>query len=133
MPGTLGRKDVHNLTMNPKTIPLMVSLTLLAPAAFAATPAVTSAQSEYDKAVKSYVDAATDELRAIRVSVDAQLVNANDATKARYGKVYADLDECDKLLAELKKSGPADFDRVKLNLELTRGKALKDFSEAQKL
>lgn len=118
--------------MNTKIIPLALSLALVSPGLFAAAPAVTNPQSEYEKAVKSYTDAATEELRAIRASVDAQVTDAAEETKARFQKVYAGLQACDELLAKLKKAGQADFDGVKANFEGARSKMVKELDAARK-
>jgi hypothetical protein len=83
-------------------------------------------QTQYAQAVKAYVDAATDELRAIRGSVDAQVAAIKgENEKARFDVVFAKLDACDKLLVDLKKSGPRDFDHIKVKYEQARGEAVK--------
>jgi hypothetical protein len=46
--------------------------------------------------------------------------------------VYSQLDECDKLLAELKKAGPADFDKIKARFEQARTAAVKSLDTATK-
>lgn len=125
--------------MKLKISSFVVLLSLSLPrAAFAAEtaarpqPPVTAAQSEYAKAVRNYVDAATDQMRAIRMNVDANVEKSPEATKARFKKVYEELEKTDKLLKELKRAGPADFDRIKLEFELTRNKVLKDIDAALK-
>jgi type II secretory pathway pseudopilin PulG len=91
-------------------------------------------QTQYAQAVKAYVDAATDELRALRANVDTQVASiTNDADKRRFDAVFSKLDACDKLLGELKKSGPRDFDRIKRDFESTRGEAAKAIEDAKKV
>src|SRR4051812_132451 len=78
-------------------------------------------QADYARAVRAYVDASTEELRTTRGLVDSQVATTTDlVAKKRYDAVFAKLDECDKLLVELKKSGPNNFDNVKLKFEQTR-------------
>jgi hypothetical protein len=122
------------MTMNRKIIPLalLLSFTLAGPLV-AAEPAPVDPQTEYTKAVKAYVDAAGDQLKAIRSSVDAQVKNASDETKQRFKKTYEGLDVTDKLLVQLKSAGPMDFDRIKLEFERAREKTLKALDAAQKV
>lgn len=90
------------------------------------------AQSAYDQAVQSYVDAATTEMAAIRGQADGAIGAAPEAPlKQRFAKVYSQLDECDKLLAELKKAEPANFDFIKARFEKARAAALKSLDAAQ--
>lgn len=104
----------------------------LSGALFAAENA-TSPPSDYDRAVKAYVDAAGDQLSAIRSQVTAMAgVPPVEQSKKRLAKPQASLDECDKLLADLKKAGPQDFDRVKAKFEQTRGIMLKELDAAGK-
>lgn len=92
-----------------------------------------SAPSAYDQAVQSYIDAATKEMAAIRGQADGTVGSApEDAVKQRFAKVYSQLDECDKLLAELKKATPADFDKIKLRFEQARTTAIKSLEAARK-
>lgn len=99
----------------------------------AAEQASNSASSAYDQAVQSYVDAATKELAAIRSQADGTVgVSPEAPVKQRFAKVYSQLDECDKLLADLKKASPADFDKIKLRFEQARTAALKSLDAARK-
>src|SRR5436305_309330 len=103
------------MTMNRKIIPLVLLISLaVAGPLVAATPTPVDPQTEYAKAVKAYIDAAGDQLKAIRSSVDAQVKNASDETKQRFKKTYEGLAVTDKLLVQLKTAGPVDFDRIKL-------------------
>jgi hypothetical protein len=89
--------------------------------------------SAYDQAVQSYVQAATEQMAAIRTQVDTEVGQApQDAGKQRFAPVYRQLDECDRLLVELKKAQPADFDRIKAHFEETRAVALKAIDAARK-
>ncbi|HWA10389.1 MAG TPA: hypothetical protein VG838_13125 [Opitutaceae bacterium] len=107
---------------------------LLFPAAISVMAAVApSVPSAYDQAVKSYVDSAGDQLRAIRTQADAEVgPTSDDAVKRRYAKAYAQLDECDRILVELKTAGPADFDKVKARFEAKRAEMLKALETARK-
>jgi len=91
----------------------------------------TSPQTAYEQAVNSYVDAATQEIRAIRDSVDAEVKAAPDAQKERFDAVYQKLDRCDKLIAELKVAGPSTFDKVKIQFEKSRAEATKALAKAR--
>jgi hypothetical protein len=94
----------------------------------------TDPQTQYAEAVKSYVDAATEQLRAIRGSVDTQVASINsDEDKKRFDAVFSKLDECDKLLVDLKKAGPRDFDRVKKQFEKTRAEVSKALESVKKV
>ncbi len=116
-------------------IPLLVLLCLFSLSATGALRAADQAmdpQSDYARAVQSYVDAASEQLRAIRGELDAaakNVVNADD--RKRFDPVYARLDQTDGLLADLKKAGPADFDRIKLKFEQTRAKMIKALEAAR--
>ena len=94
----------------------------------AATP-----PTEYERAVKAYVDAAGDQLRATRSQLFAMAsIPPVEQSKKRVEKVYASLGECDKLLVELKKAGPQDFDTVKGKFEQARAVMLKALETARK-
>jgi hypothetical protein len=118
--------------MNPKTIPLAILLSFTLPGALLAAPPQVDPQSDYTKAVKAYVDAAGDQLKAIRSSVDTQVKNASDEIKGRFKKTYEGLEQADKVLTRLKSAGPMDFDRIKFEFETVRGKMLKELDAAQK-
>ena len=99
----------------------------------AAELAPNSAVSPYDKAVQSYVEAATKEMAAIRSQADGAVgVSPEAPVKQRFAKVYSQLDECDKLLGDLKKATPADFDKIKLRFEQARTAALKSLDAARR-
>jgi hypothetical protein len=99
----------------------------------AADPAMASPQSAYDQAVKSYVDAATDQIHAIRNQVDAEVgPTPVDAVKQRFAKAYSQLDDCEQLLAKLKSAGPPDFDKIKAQFEQKRAEMLKSLDSARK-
>jgi hypothetical protein len=86
-------------------------------------PVAGSAASEtaaYEQAVKSYITAATSEVQAIRQAVDATCKDATPEVKARYAGVYAKLEICEKLLAELRTAPAKDFDRIKAQYEQQR-------------
>src|SRR5207244_471647 len=114
-----------------KTLPLVLLLvSLLAGKTFAADPAI-DPRSEYAKAVRNYVDAAEQEIRAIRESVDTIVkAAATDEEKKRYDAVYQRLDRCDKFVAMLKTAHQSNFDKVKAEFERARGEATKALAEA---
>ena len=116
-------------------IPLLVLLCLFAFSATGALRASESAvepRSDYARAVQSYVDAASDQLRAIRGNLDATAKNAaTEDDRKRFEPVYARLDQTDELLADLKKAGPPDFDRIKLKFEQTRAEMIKALEAAR--
>ena len=119
--------------MNSKTLPLAILLSFTLPGALPAAdrPRV-DPQSEYARAVKSYVDAAGVQLQAVRENLDALVKNAPDEAKDRFKKTSETLEETVKVLAQLKTAIPADFDRIKAEFERTREKLLKELSAAQK-
>ena len=90
-----------------------------------------SPQSAYAQAVKSYVEAATQEISAIRASVDAQVNAAPETQRKGFDAVYKKLDRCDRLIADLKAAGPATFDKVKIQFERARAEAVKALTAAQ--
>lgn len=114
-----------------RLIILCTSLSLPVALLGANSPA-TAAQAEYANAVKSYVDAAEEHIRALRGQIDAQLKEASDDTKKSFEKVFGELAKCEKLVGELKNTGPKNFDRVKAEFEATRGKLLKEIEAARK-
>jgi hypothetical protein len=117
-----------------RTFRCIILLSILAPtwALFAAeTPA--GPTSDYDRAVKAYVDAAVDQLRSIRSQLNAMAgVPPVEQSKQRLEKVYAILGACDKLLAELKMAGPQDFDPAKTKFEKAHSILLKALDTARK-
>ncbi|MBC7368733.1 MAG: hypothetical protein H7343_18315 [Undibacterium sp.] len=74
----------------------------------------------YEQAVASYIDGATEQMRAIRAEVDVATAKAGDAGKRAYAEVYRGLDQCDAMVAQLRVSGPKDFDLIKARFETTR-------------
>lgn len=117
-----------------KSTRLLILLALLSsPCVLSAADSLkNSAQIEYAKAVKSYVDAASEHLQALRTEIDAQLKDAGEETKKGYENVYAALSKCEKLVANLKNADPVNFDRVKADFEAARGKLLKEVEVARK-
>jgi hypothetical protein len=128
--GTFPVKRVYHATMKILRwlLPLMLTLTGMLRAA----EPIEAPQSDYARAVQTYVDGATQQLRDIRASVDAQVGSApSDEVKKRFAMAYTKLDRSDKVLAELKKAGPADFDRIKLKFEQTRDDMIKSIELAR--
>jgi hypothetical protein len=89
-------------------------------------------QSDYTRAVQTYVDAANTQLKAIRTDLDASAKNAaTEGDRKRFEPVYAKLDQSDELLADLRKADAADFDRIKSKFEQTRDDMLKALAAAR--
>ena len=88
--------------------------------------------SPYERAVKVYVEAATNEVQAMHRQVDALCHDATPETKTRYAGVYAKLELCEKLLADLRSAAPADFDRIKEQYERERANLGKARVEADR-
>lgn len=91
---------------------------------WAAEPAPGPA-SAYEAAVKAYITAANGEMQAIRQEADAASKNALPEVKKRYVDFYVQLEQCEKLLAELRTAVPGEFDRVKARYEQQRDLLLK--------
>jgi hypothetical protein len=92
-----------------------------APALFAAD---SGQQSSYEQAVESYIDGATQQLRAIRTEVDAAVAKAGDTGRQTYAEVYRGLDQCDAMVARLRVAGTRDFDPIKTRFEETRAQMI---------
>lgn len=121
--------------MNIKSLRLALLLSAALPFALPAGAVATPAEvppSEYDKAVRSYLDAASQQLTAVRSDVELMLKDAKDEAKERLEKLAPGFERCDRLLADLQKAGPADFDRIKSEFELIRNKVLKQLDAARK-
>ena len=102
------------------------------PGALAVAQPLTDPQSEYSKAVKSYVDAATDHLKSVRNLVETRLKDASGETKERFRKTNDAIEETDRLLSQLKNAAPRDFDRIKAEFEKSRDRMVKELEAAQK-
>ena len=103
---------------------------MLSPAAFAVDEK--SRSDPYAEAVAAYIDAAGQQLKAIRETIDAITEKSTDETKRNYGNVYRGLDRCDGLVRELKAATPQTFDLRKATFERVRGEMVKDFETAQR-
>lgn len=90
------------------------------------------ATDSYTQAVTAYVNAAGQQLHAIRGEVDAATKNATEAVKQKYAGVYAQLDRCDKMLGGLKAAGQKDFDPLKAKFEQGRNKMVKLLEAARR-
>jgi len=116
-------------------IPFLVPACLLMlslPLARAAAEAVADPQAAYEHAVRAYVDAAGDQLKAIRTELDRLVKTAASADgRKRFELVYPKLDQADQMLADLKNAGPADFDSIKSKFEQTRADMLKTLDAAR--
>jgi hypothetical protein len=115
--------------------PFLVSLCLLllsGSRALAADDQMAESQTAYAQAVREYIDAAGDNLKAIRAELDGLVKTATSADgKKRFELVYSKLDQTDELLADLRKAGPADFDSIKSKFEQTRADMLKMLDAAR--
>ncbi|MDD2764581.1 MAG: hypothetical protein PHE83_11465 [Opitutaceae bacterium] len=115
-----------------KTVRLaLLTLVLTAVRAAAGEPSAADPADAYAQAVNSYVSAAEQQLVSIRVQVDAEVKPAAADGKQRYAPVYAKLEQCDKLLAELKEAGSADFDKIKADFERARDEMVKALAAAR--
>lgn len=113
--------------------PLVLVAGLLAPlGASAASNNTESAVLAWERAVKEYVTAATQQLRDIRAEVDLDVKNRGGNTKERYANVYFGLDRSDSLLALLKVAPAARFDEAKLIFETARGEMTKELEAVRK-
>lgn len=84
----------------------------------------------YREAVDAYVEAAGQELTAMRVQRDALVKAAPEAVKERYDAFSEELAQCDKLLKELRDAAPQDFDLIKARYEKQRLKAVEALKRA---
>jgi hypothetical protein len=81
------------------------------------------------QAVSQYVDAATKELNAYRQEITAASRADN---QQQLGEAKAELDECDRLVVNLKSADSKQFDLIKADYERTRGAMVKALHAAQK-
>jgi uncharacterized protein involved in exopolysaccharide biosynthesis len=102
---------------------------LSTPCLWAAEPAP-EPDPAYVAAVKSYITAASVEMQAVRQETDAANKNALPEVKKRYADLYAQLERCEKLLAELRSAPSSEFDRVKARYEQQRDVLLKQRAQA---
>ena len=85
--------------------------------------------SDYQKAVKAYVDAAGQELQALQTQVSGALKGADEAKKAAYRGLLGRLEKCEEVYEQLKAAAPKDFDRLKALYEKQRDETLKALAE----
>ncbi|MFA5057931.1 MAG: hypothetical protein WC485_07440 [Opitutaceae bacterium] len=115
-----------------KTLRLVLFTAILTTVRVAAGETSTADPADaYAQAVQSYVSAAEQELASIRAQVDTEVKPAAADVKQRYAPVYAKLEQCEKLLAELKEAGSADFDRIKADFERARDEMVKALAAAR--
>lgn len=90
------------------------------------TPAV--AVDPYTAAVRSYVEAATKEVNAIRAEL---LSNEKLGKKERFASVRSGLETCEELVSRLKSAGQGQFDVIKSEYERSRNELLKKLGAAR--
>lgn len=116
-----------------RTLRLFVFFVLASSVAAISRGQPSDPQAEYARAVKVYVDAATEQLQAIRGQIDVQATSiSTDTQKKSFEAVYQQVDACEKLLADLKKSGPNSFDTVKSRFERQRDEMIKSVEALRK-
>ncbi len=94
--------------------------------------AVETPDDAYQKAVTAYVEAAANQVNAIRAQVDAESRNGTEAVKKRYADVYDRLAQCDKLVAQLRNADSSDFDPRKKEFETALNEAIAALEAARK-
>ncbi|HTL66803.1 MAG TPA: hypothetical protein VL200_04005 [Lacunisphaera sp.] len=94
--------------------------------------AIETPDDAYHKAVAAYVEAAANQVNAIRAQVDAESRNGSEATRKRYADVYDRLTQCDKLIAQLRSADTSDFDPRKKDFETTLHEAIAALEAARK-
>lgn len=103
---------------------LRAGLVLAATLAWSVAPAVAAAgpgvQDPYRAAVASYVEAASQELEALRQQQAALAVGASPERRAQLETAGRKLDEAERLVGELREAGPDRFDGLKLRYEKMR-------------
>lgn len=88
--------------------------------------------SDYEKAVQAYVDAAGNEVKALKAQADSSFKNATEARKAASQEFYAAYEKYAAAYERLKKASPKDFDPAKSNYEKHRQLAVDALAAAEK-
>jgi len=112
-----------------QSVGLVLLLSTTPPAAVFATAEPTEAEARRQQAVSEYIDGATKELDVYRQQISAA-DRPDNQQQLREAK--AKLDECDRLVSDLKSADPAHFDLVKASYERTRSEMVKALQAAQK-
>lgn len=112
---------------------LFLSLVLLGTSSAFATDATPSSSSQdlYSLAVSNYVSAATGEMKSLHATVDARAAKATPEMKKKFDAVNTKLASCDQLLAQLKTSDRANFDKLKAAYEKARTEAVVALDKVQ--
>ena len=117
---------VHNRW---KPVGLWLLLAVMAPAPMFAAGEPTDPETLRQQAVSQYIDGATKEVEAYRQQVCAA---ARPDNQAQLKEANARLDECIRLVADLKSADQAHFDLVKADYERSRSELVKALQAAQK-
>jgi hypothetical protein len=112
-----------------KSVGLCLLLAVAPSAAVFAAGEPSDADAPRQQAVAQYVDGATKELEAYGQQIDAA---ARPDNQKQLREAKAKLDECSRMLTDLKSADQAHFDIVKGNYERTRGELAKAVQAAQK-
>jgi uncharacterized protein YicC (UPF0701 family) len=96
---------------------------------FVAAADTTDADAMRQQAVSQYIDGATKELDVYREQIGAA---ARPDNRQQLTKAKAKLDECDKLVDDLKSADLTHFDPIKADYEKTRAEMVKALQAAQK-
>lgn len=109
-----------------------LSLCLLVPLCFATLARADGALSEYEKAVKAYVEAAGNELKALQMQAEADLKTLTDAKKDARENFQAAFDQYAAAYERLRKASAKEFDEAKSAYEKQRQVALDALAAARR-
>jgi hypothetical protein len=112
-----------------KLLGLGLLLAALSPAAMFAADEAADVDAQRQQAVSQYIDGATKELDAYSHEISAA---ARSDNQQQLGEAKAKLNECDRLVSDLKSADLAHFDLIKGAYERTRGEMVKALQAAQK-
>lgn len=87
------------------------------------------ANSAYQQAVDSYVNAATLEMKAIHQQVESAAEGLDDESKPELESLADQVKQCNALLEKLKEAGPDKFDVIKAKYEANKRDVLQGLSE----
>ena len=111
-----------------KSVGFLLLLTLALPAAMVRGAEPTDVDSARQQAVSQYIDGATKELAAFNQQISDAVRPGN---QQQCGEAKAKLDECTRLVTELKTADPDHFDLVKASYERARGEMVKALQAAE--
>lgn len=106
-----------------------LSLCLVAQFALPGHALAAEPESAYQQAVNAYVEAASNELQALRVQGEAARKAAPPDKEKVYKDFFAKLEKCEAIHEELKKATAKDFDKTKALYEHERGETIKAWAK----